>query len=55
MERVNPVEEVFSQVKHWNTMNDTVFQSTQDPRILLTMAFKVTGYRRVGVAYVKTF
>ena len=36
---LNPVEEVFSQVKHWITMNDTVFQSTQDPRILLTMAF----------------
>ena len=36
---LNPVEEVFSQVKHWITMNDIVFQSTWDPRILFTMAF----------------
>ena len=36
---LNPVEEVFSQVKHWIKMNDSVFQSTRDPRVLLAMAF----------------
>lgn len=36
---LNPVEEVFAQVKHWIRLNDTAFQATQNPRILIAMAF----------------
>ena len=36
---LNPIEEVFSEVKHWIKSNDVVFQCTQNPRALLTMAF----------------
>ena len=36
---LNPIEEVFSEVKHWIKSNAVVFQCTQNPRALLTMAF----------------
>ena len=36
---LNPVEEVFAEVKHSIQLNDTVFQSTANPRVLISMAF----------------
>ena len=38
---LNPLEEVFSQVKRTLKKNDALFQSTSTPRILLTMAFSM--------------
>ena len=36
---LNPVEEVFSQVKSVMKQNDLLFQVSNSPRVLLTMAF----------------
>ena len=36
---LNPIEEVFSQVKAIMKKNDALFQVTTMPRVLLTMAF----------------
>ena len=38
---LNPIEEVFSQVKVIMKKNDALFQVTTMPRILLTMAFGI--------------
>ena len=40
---LNPVEEVFSQVKSIMKQNDLLFQVTDIPRILLTMAFSMVS------------
>ena len=40
---LNPVEEVFAQIKHWIQSNDSVFQATQDPRVLIAMAFNTVS------------
>ena len=40
---LNPVEEVFSEVKHWIKSNDIIFQSSQNPRVLLATAFSLVS------------
>ena len=49
---LNPVEEVFAQVKHWITLNDTVFQATLNPRILIAMAFNLVSQENC-LSYIK--
>ena len=49
---LNPVEEVLAEIKHWIQSNDSVFQATQDPRVLIAMAFNTVSKENC-LSYIK--
>lgn len=49
---LNPVEEVFSEVKQWIKSNDIVFQSSQNPRVLLATGFNLVSQENC-LSYIK--
>ena len=49
---LNPIEEVFSEVKQWIKSNDIVFQSSQNPRVLLATAFNLVSQENC-LAYIR--
>ena len=49
---LNPVGDVFAEIKHWILSNDSVFQATQDPRVLIAMAFNTVSKENC-LSYIK--
>ena len=49
---LNPVEEVFAEVKRSIRLNDTAFQSTANPRVLIAMAFSEVSHEHC-LSYIK--
>ena len=36
---LNPVEDVLAEVKHWIKSNKCIYQATDDPSVVISMAF----------------